>query len=156
MIAMEMLGRARASLSSSTASSTASTTVFILMSPSSTSLSTPRGATPPTRSICSTFPTTSTKSCQIASRNLTSSKSPQTGASAASTSSPCGRKLLRNWRRWVRMRWLGLGVCLSPSEVCLKVCVTQFRPCGFPQGFILMLSQTFLTPKQAAGVDNNW
>lgn len=154
MIATEMLGKARASLSSSIASSTASTTVSILMSPSSISLSIPRGVTPLMRSICSTSPTTSMKSCQIASRNLTSLKSPQTGASAASTSSPCGRKLLRNWRHWVRMRLLGLGACPSPSEaavVCLQVCVTQFRPCGFPQGFILMLSQTFLTPKQAAG-----
>lgn len=154
MIATEMLGKARASLSSSIASSTASTMASILMSPSSISLSIPRGATPPTRSICSTFPTTSMKSCQIASRNLTSLKSPQIGASAASTSSPCGRKLLRNWRLWVRMRWLGLGVCPLPRKaavVCLQVHVTQFRPCGFPQGFILMLSQTFLTPKQGAG-----
>lgn len=154
LIATEMLGKARASLSSSIASSTASMMASILTSPSSISLSILRGATPPTRSICSTFPTTSMKSCQIVSRNLTSLKSPQTGASAASTLSPCGRKLLRNWKLWVRMRLLGLGMCPSPCKaavVCLQVCVTQFRHCGFPQGFILMLSQTFLTPKQGAG-----
>lgn len=130
LIAMEMLGKARAFLSNSIASSTASMTVSILMSPSSISLSILRGVTPPMRSICSTFPTTSMKSCRIVSRNLTSLKSPQTGASAASTSSPCGRKLLRNWRCWVRMRLLWLGVCPSPGEaavVCLQVCVTPFN-----------------------------
>lgn len=119
LIATEMPGKARALLSSSIASSTASTMVSILTSPSSISLSIRRGATPLTRSICSTFPTTSMKSCRIVSRNLTSLKSPQTGASAASTSSPCGRKLLRNWRRWVRMRLLRLGVCPSPGEAAV-------------------------------------
>jgi hypothetical protein len=37
----------------------------------------------------------------IASGNPTSSRSPQTGASAASTSSLSGKKLFRNWKDWV-------------------------------------------------------
>lgn len=115
-IATVMPGKARASPSTSIASSTISMKASISMSPFSTSPLIQRDATPPTRSICSTFLITSTTSCQIVSRNLTSLKSPQTGASAASTSSPCGRKLLRNWRRWVRTRPFGSGEASQQNE----------------------------------------
>lgn len=44
----------------------------------------------------------SMKLCLTASRGLTWSRSPQTGALAASISSQSGKKQCRNWKLWVR------------------------------------------------------
>ena len=105
MTTMEMLGRARATRSNSSSESIASATstrIFISMNLFFTSLLIPNGGTQLMRSIYCTFHTMWMKWFQTASRNPTSLRSPQTGASAVSTLSLSGKKQFKNLKVWVR------------------------------------------------------
>lgn len=92
---MEMLGRARATRSSSSSESIASATstrIFISTNLFFSSLLIPNGGTQLMRSIYCTFHTMWMKWFQTASRNPTSLRSPQTGALAVSTLNLSGKK----------------------------------------------------------------
>ena len=105
MTTMEMLGRARATRSNSSSESIASATstrIFISTNLFYTSLLIPNGGTQLKRSIYCTFHTMCMKWFQTASRNPTSLRSPQTGASAVSTLSLSGKKQFKNLKVWVR------------------------------------------------------
>ena len=84
---------------SPTASTAIATATLTLTRPSSTSHSTRTAGTSPTASMHYTSTSTWTTWYLAASRGPTWSRLPQTGASAASTSSPSGRRWCRRWRR---------------------------------------------------------
>lgn len=116
-ITMEMPERTRASRSSSNESiaSAISMRIFTSTNRFFTSPLIRSGGTPLMKSTYCTFHITWMKWSQTASRNPTSLRSPQIGASAASTSSPSGRKWFKNWKDWVR------SFCLLEVSVWEKV-----------------------------------
>lgn len=119
MTIMEMLGRPRASRSTSSSESIASATstrIFILTNLSFTSLLILNDGTQLMRSIYCTSHTMWMKWFQTASRNPTSLRSPRTGASAVSTLSRSGKKQFRNLKVWVRAFYSSEDVCIREGD----------------------------------------